>query len=393
MTFGKMPIANGFLSKEEFAGEYFFELAPALCAKCKMVQIIEQPAPDRMFHDHYPFFTSSSHFMSLHFKKFAEQILQDNLSQSSDPFVVELGCNDGVLLQNFSNRNIRHLGVEPSANVAAEANKKGVKIVTDFFNETLAKQIVSDHGQADAIMAANVMCHIPDLASVAQGVGGLLKSNGVFVFEDPYLGDIVEKTSYDQIYDEHVFLFCGLSVSNAFSPYGLRLIDVIPQSTHGGSMRYVLAPANSRPVKPSVEILLERERQLGLDRPETFETFRENCEKSRRDLLAVLNDLHQKGRRVVGYGATSKSTTVINYCGITPEHIEFISDTTPDKQGKFTPGGHIPVKPYADFKNNYPEYALLFAWNHKVEIMEKEGEFSASGGKWINFVPKVEVSK
>ena len=235
------------------------------------------------------------------------------------------------------------------------------------------------------------MCHIPDLPGVAAGVKRLLKPDGVFMFEDPYLGDMIAKTSYDQIYDEHVFIFSANSVMRAFAPHGLELIDVIPQITHGGSMRYVLAPKGSRPVSPRVGEQLAKERAQGLDRAETYRQFKKNCEQSRKLLMQLLEDLRKQGKRVVGYGATSKSTTVTNYCGITPDHVEFISDTTPIKQGKLSPGVHIPVKPYAEFERKYPDFALLFAWNHASEIREKEQKFVAAGGRWIVYVPEVKI--
>lgn len=392
MTFGDMPIANGFLTQQNFENEYFFELAPAFCSVCDMVQLIEQPDPERMFHENYAYFASTSSAMIEHFKRFADHVDDDILASRADPFVVELGSNDGIMLQNFANRGTRHLGIEPSENVANVAREKGISTISAFFDRDLAKEIVDEHGPADAILAANVMCHISDIASVADGIRTLLKPDGFLIFEDPYLGDVIEKTSYDQFYDEHVFLFSGLSVRNAFAKFGLTLIDASPQITHGGSMRYVLVHEGTRNPSRSVADLLISERALGLDDQATFVRFRENCEKSRIDLVSMLDDLKRKGKRIVGYGATSKSTTVLNYCGITPNHIDFISDTTPAKQGKFTPGTHIPVMPYDVFKNDFPDYALLFAWNHKVEIISNEGAFAAAGGKWLNYVPKIEIT-
>jgi methylation protein EvaC len=235
------------------------------------------------------------------------------------------------------------------------------------------------------------MCHIPDLPGVAAGVQSLLKPDGVFVFEDPYLGDMIAKTSYDQIYDEHVFIFSASSVRRAFAPFGLELVDVMPQVTHGGSMRYTLAPKGSRQISKKVDEQFAKEAALGLDRAETYLRFKENCESSRAALLQTLERLRTQCKRVVGYGATSKSTTVINYCGITPSHVEFISDTTPIKQGRLSPGAHIPVKPYGEFTKRYPDYALLFAWNHAAEIREKETGFVAAGGRWIVYVPEVAI--
>ena len=247
--------------------------------------------------------------------------------------------------------------------------------------------IIKEEDQADAFLAANVMCHIPDIDSVVKGIRKLLKPTGVVMFEDPYLGDVISKTSYDQLYDEHVFLFSALSVQFLFGLHGMELIDVQPQQTHGGSMRYILAHQGAYPVKSSVHKLIEKETDQGLHKLNTFEIFASKVKKSREDLVGLLKNLKAQGKRVAGYGATSKSTTILNFCEIGPDLIEYISDTTPIKQGKYTPGMHIPVVPYQTFKDNPPDYAVLFAWNHAEEIMIKENEFMASGGKWIVHVP------
>jgi len=276
--------------------------------------------------------------------------------------------------------------VEPSVNVADVARSCGIRTISAFFNRKLADEIIAEHGRADVILAANVMCHIPDLPGVAAGARHLLKPDGVMIFEEPYLGDMIAKTSYDQIYDEHVYIFSATSIARAFAPHQLELVDVAPQITHGGSMRYTLAPKGSRPATVRVAEQFSRERVQGLDDAKTYLHFKQNCERSRAHLMQTLNELSEQGKRVVGYGATSKSTTVTNYCGITPQHVEFISDTTPIKQGKLSPGAHIPVRPYQEFTRAYPDYALLFAWNH-----EKEQAFVAFGGRWIVYVPDVEV--
>jgi methylation protein EvaC len=344
-----------------------------------------------MFHEQYAFYSSTSRYMQVHFEAFAQAVINTVLAERDDPFVVELGSNDGIMLRHFKARGVRHLGVEPSANVAEVARSQGVSTISAFFDRRLADEIAAMEGSADAIVAANVMCHIPDLVGVAAGVQRLLKADGVFIFEDPYLGDMIAKTSYDQIYDEHVFIFSAASVQHAFAPFGLELVDVMPQITHGGSMRYTLAPWGSRQVSKKVSEQLAKEVGLGLDRAETYLQFKANCENSRATLMQTLERLRSQHKRVVGYGATSKSTTVINYCGITAAHVEFISDTTPIKQGRLSPGAHIPVKPYDEFVKRYPDYALLFAWNHDAEIRAKETGFIAAGGRWIVFVPEVAI--
>lgn len=388
ISFGNMPIANAFLEPEQFTDEYFFELQAGFCPSCSMVQLVTQPDREKMFHENYAFFSSTSTRMAVHFEEFSKWVRQ---YLGEDPLVVEIGSNDGIMLKHFARDGIRHLGVEPSANVAEVARKNGVNTLCTFFDEEVARQILKEYGQMDAFIAANVMCHIPYMHSVMEGIKILLKPGGIVAFEDPYLGDIIEKTSYDQIYDEHVFYFSVASVGSMFEKHGLEVIDVLPQHTHGGSMRYIIAHKGARPVSDRVVAQRATEKALGLDQPETFVRFRKNVENSRDELMKLLGEFKQQGKRVVGYAATSKSTTITNYCGITPDLVEFISDTTPIKQGKYSPGTHIPVLPYEKFKENHPPYALLFGWNHAEEIMAKEQAFRDAGGKWIVYVPKVQV--
>jgi methylation protein EvaC len=391
MSFGRMPIANAFVKPCQFDGEYFYELATASCATCGTFQIIEQPDPSQMFHEAYAFFTRTSQRMVAHFAGYADWV-QTKFLGGRDPLVVEIGCNDGAMLENFAKRGMRHLGIEPSANVAAEAARHGIRAEVAFFNAETARRVRDQEGPAGAIIAANVICHIPDINEVARGVAHLLADDGVFIFEEPYLGAMIEKGSYDQIYDEHVFIFSVGSVRNAFRPHGLELVDVLPQATHGGSMRYVLAKNGARRPLPAVERIMAMEREQGLGRAETYDKFRGRCERSRDALVGLIRKLRVEGRRVAGYAATSKSTTVLNYCGLGPEDLEFISDTTPMKQDKYTPGTHIPVVRYETFSENYPDYAVLFAWNHEAEILGKEKAYAAAGGKWIKFVPEVRIA-
>lgn len=389
LDFGLQPLGNGFLELNQVDGEYFFPMEIGFSEESMMFQLLHQPDAEKMFHDHYAFYSSTSSFMAKHFKEFANEVIDSKYLSKADPFVVELGCNDGIMLKNFAEKKIRHLGIEPSLNVALEANKLGVRTVSKFFTESLAESIVNQEGQADAFLAANVMCHIPDIVGVVKGIKKLLKPTGVVMFEDPYLGDVVKKTSYDQIYDEHVFLFSAHSIQYLFGIEGMELIDLLPQKTHGGSMRYVLAHKGAYPINDRVLETLAAENAQGLNRLSTFEKFKVNVEKSRSNLIDLLKQLKKEGKRVAGYAATSKSTTVFNYCSIGPDLIEYICDTTPIKQGKLSPGMHIPVLPYEAFKSNPPDFALLLAWNHADEIMAKEKDYVASGGKWIVHVPEV----
>ena len=380
IDFGKMPIANGFLRKEDLREEYFFELKVAFCPNCTMVQLVEQPAPERMFHDGYPFFTSSSADMRQHFENLGSTLAQRYLQSSEDPFIVEIGSNDGTFLKPFSDQKVRHLGLEPSSNVAQVAASIGVQTRSDFFNEPVASEVIETHGKADLLVGTNVMCHISDLHSVAAGLRRLLKPTGVAIFEDPYLGDVLEKTSYDQFYDEHVFLFSATSLQALFQTHNLELIDIEAIKTHGGSLRYTVAHQGVHPKSKAAQQIFKREKERFFDKIETYYQFEENCANSKKQLQNQLYALKEQNKHVMGYAATSKSTTVIQYCNITPDLISSICDTTPLKQGKLSPGAHIPIVPYEIFKQNPPDAAVLFAWNHKKEIMQKEKDYS---GEWL----------
>ncbi len=391
VDFGRMPIANAFSSIEELENEYTFSMKVGFCENCNMVQLVEQPDREKMFHENYAFFSSTSNYMINHFNAFTSSVISlQNLNEKS--FVVEVGCNDGIMLQNFLSHKIPCLGIEPSENVANIAMGKGVEVIKKFFDQPLAEHISKFNQKADAILSANVMCHIPYIHSIYDGVKTLLKEDGVFIFEDPYLGEIIEKTSFDQIYDEHVFLFSALSVRYLANLHDLELINVEPQVTHGGSMRYTIAHKGIKSVSQNVNQLIQQEKKLGLDKKHAYMNFTNSVDKIKDDLIELLSKLKNDGKKIVAYGATSKSTTVTNYFGITPNLVECIYDTTPIKQNKYSPGAHIPVLPYSQFRESNPDYVLLFAWNHAEEIMKKESSYMGNNRHWITYIPEVKVS-
>ncbi|MFD7914863.1 methyltransferase domain-containing protein [Streptomyces sp. NPDC059752] len=389
--FGRQPLSDAFPAPDaDHSSEFFFRLAVGLCQGCTMVQLMEEVPRDRMFHEEYPYVSSGSAFMREHFEGLAKHLLATEMT-GDDPFVVELGCNDGVMLKAMAEAGVRHLGVEPSGGVADLAAAKGIRVRKSFFEESTAREIEAEDGRADVIYAANTLCHIPYMGSILAGVRALLKPTGVFVFEDPYLGDIVERTSFDQIYDEHFFFFTARSVREMAARNGLELVDVERLPVHGGEVRYTLAPAGERTPTAAVAQLLRHEEEQSLAEPAALEAFGRNVTRIRDDLTALLRRLKDEGKTVVGYGATAKSATVTNLCGITPDLVSFVCDTTPAKQGRVTPGTHIPVRTPEDFAADYPDYALLFAWNHAEEIMAKEQAFKDAGGQWILYVPDVRI--
>ncbi|MCZ7457472.1 class I SAM-dependent methyltransferase [Streptomyces sp. WMMC940] len=390
MDFGQQPLSSGLLEPEYLGDEYFFRLAVGVCGECTMVQLTEEVPRHLMFNSHYPYLSSGSSVMRKHFEETARHFLETELARK-DAFLVELGCNDGVMLRVLAEAGVRHLGVEPSQSVADLARRQGIRVTTEFFQESTAADIRKAEGQAQVVYAANTICHIPYLDSIFRGADALLAPDGVFVFEDPYLADIVDLASFDQIYDEHYYFFSVSSVSAMAERFGFELVDVERLPVHGGEVRYTVARAGRRTPSPAVAELVERERQRGLSDLETLTGFVDRVERARDELVSLLRGLRDEGRTVVGYGATAKSATVANYCGIGPDLVSFISDTTPNKQGRLTPGSHIPVRPREEFENPYPDYAVLFAWNHAEEIIAKEQQFRASGGRWILYVPDVRV--
>ncbi|MEE1733704.1 class I SAM-dependent methyltransferase [Streptomyces microflavus] len=388
--FGRQPVSDSFVTPETAGNEFFFRLAAGICTSCTMVQLIEEVPREQMFHDDYPYRSSTSSVMHTHFETFARRLLDSDLA-GEDPFIVEIGSNDGTMLKTFQKAGTRHLGVDPSGQVADFARAEGVRVRTAFFEEATAREIVAEDGPADVIFSANTTSHIPYMDSIFRGVDALLAPGGTLVLEDRYLGSIMEANAFDQIYDEHFYLFSVSSVGAMAKTFGFELVDVEPLAVHGGSMRYTIARPGVRPPTAAVAGLLEQERTQGLASPQTYRRFTEGVERSCAELVRLLEDLRAQGRTVVGYGATAKSATVINYCGIGPELVPFICDSTPAKQGRLTPGMHIPVRPPEEFSSPYPDYALLFAWNHAEEIMAKEQAFRAAGGRWILYVPEVHI--
>ncbi|WP_425425372.1 methyltransferase domain-containing protein [Amycolatopsis saalfeldensis] len=388
--FGRQPVSQSFRDPGATDSEFFFRLAVGLCLSCTMVQHVEEVPRSLMFHENYPYRSSGSEFMRRHFEEVARHFLKTELADPGS-FAVEIGCNDGIMLRTISEAGVRHLGVDPSRRAVEVAQASGIRVRPEFFEEETAKAIRAAEGPADLIYSANTISHIPYLDSLFRGVSALLSANGVCVFEDRYLGDILGNASFDQIYDEHFYLFSVRSVQAMAVRFGLELVGAERMTVHGGSIRYTLARPGARAPRPEVAELLEQEREQGLDGTEQLQRFSARIEEIRVDLIRLLGELRADGKRVVGYGATAKSATLTNYCGIGTGLVEFVCDSTPGKHGLLTPGMHLPVRPPEAFASPYPDYALLFAWNHAEEIMAKERVFQEQGGKWILYVPKVHV--
>lgn len=389
LDLGRQPRANGFRRPDETGPELWFRLAVAACPDCSLVQLVEEVPAELRYHAGYHYLASGSASHRRHFARTARQLLART---GPEPFLVEIGSNDGVLLETVAATGVRHLGVEPAAGVAELARAKGISVLTGFFDQPTATAIHSGHGPADVVFGANTICHIADISSVFRGVDTLLAPDGVFVFEEPYLGTIIDRHAFDQIYDEHVFYFSATSVRAVAARFGFELVGAEPVPLHGGEIRYTLARTGARRPDPAVARRLATERDRGWLATEALAGFGQTVAGIRDQLRALLHRLRDQGRRVVGYGAPGKCTTVTNYCGIGPDLLPFVCDSTPGKQGRLVPGSRLPVRPPAAFSDPYPDYALLFAWNHAAEIIANEAGFGRAGGRWIRYVPRVEIS-
>jgi methylation protein EvaC len=382
LNLGKQPIANGFLYKDQIKDEYFYNLGVAFDEETKLVTQTEYVDPPLMFNDKYVYRGSMSQTMREHFKSLCETF-------SSNTKILEIGSNDGVFIKNLDPKFT--VSVEPCSNFAKETQDMGYTTYPEFWTQELSNKILKNHGKQDIIFAANCICHIPDLNQTFNAVKSLLSDDGTFIFEDPSLAEVINNNSYDQIYDEHPHVFSVIALDNLLKRNGLQIVKVENLQVHGGSNRIFAKKIGSK-VDKSVELSKSYERILGLDQFKTFKRFAQRVEQSKEDLIRLLTQCKKENKKVISYGATSKSTTVFNYCNIDSELISYITDTTPEKQGKLSPGMHIPViSPEQGFNDNV-DFAYLGAWNFIKEISKKEHKYLDRGGKFITHVPIVKIN-
>lgn len=383
INFGKMPLGNGFLKRKNFNKEYFFNMKVLFDEELGLFQLAEYPKPRKMFRVNYPFFTSTSKFMVKHFKKYSSWVKKKYIKKKKLQ-LIEIGSNDCTFLNFFKSPNINTIGFEPAKNFKKFYSKSKIKLINNFFNiENCKKNISNLKNKVDIITAANVICHIPDLENLFEGIDYCLNEKGVFIFEEPYLFDMYERGSFDQIYDEHIYIFSVYAISKICKKFNFELIDCCHQKTHGGSMRYVVARAGERKKQPNVNSLLKKEIKKKYHQKIGIKKFKNKIEKNKKQILKKIKFIKNKGEKLYGYAATSKSTTILNYFKLNSNHISGIFDSTPEKIGKFSPGSHIPIIDVKTIKNFKIKYLYLFAWNHAQEILKKENKFLKDGGKFI----------
>ena len=384
LDLGRHPIANAFLhTKEDFKDEFMFDLKVCWDEETKLVSIKEFVEPERIFNEDYPYNTSNSFPMIQHFKNTAKML--DMKFQPKK--VLEIGSNSGPFIENFS--KVDSVCVEPCDNFAEVTEGMGYKTHVDFWTTDLAEKIVEEDGYMDLIFAANCICHIHDLDDTFKAVKKVLKPNGIFVFEDPSLLRILERGSYDQIYDEHPHIFSVTALDNLLRRNGLQIFSVDNLSVHGGSNRIYACHFDGFTIGDSVKFNLNEESVFGISNFETYEIFADRVANSKKKLMSLFEDLKSDGKKIMSIGATAKSTTVFNYCGIDNNIIDVITDTTIDKQNTFSPGAHIPVVSPDKVNMTDYDYAYLGAWNFKDVIINKQRDFVENGGKFITHVPDV----
>jgi SAM-dependent methyltransferase len=388
---GMSPLCESFLAPDQVdAMEPFFPLHALVCEECRLVQLKQYVTPEHIFTE-YAYFSSYSTSWVAHAEAYCRMIAA-RLGLGADSLVVELASNDGYLLQHFLPMGVPVLGVEPAANVAKVAVDKGIPTLVRFFGAELARGMVAEGRSADLIAGNNVLAQVPDLNDFVAGMQILLKPEGVITLEFPSLDRLIAENQFDTIYHEHFSYFSLTTIEALAERHRLKIIDVERLPTHGGSLRVFLAHAGSaRPVGPAVAAMLEHERGLGFRENAGYEGFGEKVKRTKRRLLSFLIDAKDQGKTICGYGAPGKGNTLLNYCGIGPDFLEFTVDRNPYKHGRVTPGMHIPIWPVEAIEARKPDYILILPWNLKTEIIRQMRHVSAWGAKFIVPIPEVTV--
>ncbi len=391
LDLGEQPPSDAFIENIKLISqEIKFPLRLGLCNDCFFVQLLDIVDKEFLF-KHYPYMTSASKPIVEHFKKYANEIYNDYLSSKNESTVLEIASNDGSMLLEFKKLGAKVLGIEPAENIAKIANELGILTKNSFFSSTIAKEI-SKTENISVVVANNVVAHVDDLHDFMEGIKILIKENGIFVFEVPYLNDLIQKLEFDTIYHEHLSYFALLPIINLVHQFGLEVFDIKKQTVHGGTIRVFITKKGNILQKNSVQNFLDEEHQYGLDKILTYEKFAQNVIDLKSDLIESIIKLKKEKKSLIGYGASAKGNVLLNYCNIDHTILDFIIDTTPLKQGKFTPGTHIPIlPPNAMETKGDGDLILLLAWNYEDAILEKEKLFRSKGGKFLIPIPKPKI--
>ena len=394
MDFGEMALAGGFVTADQFNKEKKYPMRLYFCESCSAVQIVDKINESDLFEDYF-YFSSSIGTLSAHFKDHAKDLVKRFFPQPAESKVMEFGCNDGIFLRPLSEEGIGTLiGIDPAVNVVNQIEIPNVSIINDFFNENSAEYVVEKFGKMDMVLANNVYAHISDMQGITRAIDQVLDEDGVFIFEVHYLDKIINDMQYDMIYHEHIYYHSLLSLENHFKRYGMVIFDVTPLQIHAGSMRYYVRKDHkkaSNPVKDSVNLLRNEEIKKGFDKFSTYSSFAEKIRQQKSVLNNCLNEIKNQGKTIAGYGASGRANTMIQFCGIDHNQIDYIIDDAPAKQGFYTPGSHFLIRSSEILDIDPPDYLLVFAWSFFEEISKKNKKYLQDGGKMITPLPEVRI--
>ena len=391
---GMSPLSNAYLKAGQLQQmESFYPLHAYVCDRCFLVQLMEYESPDNIFSE-YAYFSSYSDSWLSHARDYV-RLMTERFGLGSHSHVVELASNDGYLLQYFVERGVRVTGVEPAANIAEVARSKGIDTLVKFFGVETASAMIADGMRADLLLGNNVLAHVPDINDFVAGMQILLEPKGIITMEFPSLLKLMRGNQFDTIYHEHFSYLSFSVVERIFAHHGITLFDVDVLPTHGGSLRIYGRHADNRdlPVRPAVAATRAREDKAGLARLDTYIAFSEQVHETKRCLLEFLINAKREGKHVAGYGAPAKGNTLLNYCGIRTDFIDYTVDRSPHKQGTYLPGTHIPVFAPEKLSETRPDYVVIMPWNLRDEIVDSMAHVRDWGGRFVTFIPRVEVNE
>ena len=394
MDFGEVALAGAFLKPEDFAAEKKFLMRLCFCNDCFAVQVVDKIPPDILFKDYF-YFSSSIATLRSHFRSYAKEVTKKFLNPP-EATVLEFGCNDGVLLRPLADEGIKNIiGVDPAENVVSSINDNRITIKQGYFTEKIAQEVLDEFGAVDLIMANNVYAHISDIQGTTRAINKTLADEGVFVFEVHYLDNVIEEMQYDMIYHEHLYYYSLLSAIEHFKKYDMVIFDIKRVSIHAGSLRFYVAKKNSARalnISEAVKQLEFEERLKAYNKLASFQTFSERVERTKEDLIMLLQKLKAEGKSVAGYGASGRANTIIQFCGITSDLVSYMIDDAPAKTGFFTPGSHLEILPSSILLGkDAPDYVLVFAWSFFDEILKRNKNYIKAGGRMILPLPKVKI--